>query len=119
MSDVVIVDAVRTPIGKRGGGLSTMHPAEVLGTVQRAIIDRTGIDPSEVGQVIGGCVSQVGEQAFNITRTAWLAAGSSPDDRGHDHRHPVRIEPAGHEPRRRRSSAPEWSTWPSHAVPKR
>ncbi len=66
MSDVVIVDAVRTPIGKRGGGLSTMHPAEVLGTVQRAIIDRTGIDPSEVGQVIGGCVSQVGEQSFNI-----------------------------------------------------
>jgi acetyl-CoA C-acetyltransferase len=71
----VIVDAVRTPIGKRGGGLSTMHPAEVLGTVQKAIIDRTGIAPTEVGQVVGGCVSQVGEQAFNITRTAWLAAG--------------------------------------------
>ena len=72
---IVIVDAVRTPIGKRGGGLSTMHPAEVLSTVQRAIIDRTGIDPNEIGQVVGGCVSQVGEQAFNITRTAWLAAG--------------------------------------------
>jgi acetyl-CoA C-acetyltransferase len=74
-SDVVIIDAVRTPIGKRGGGLSTMHPAEVLSTVQRAIIDRTGVDPSEIGQVVGGCVSQVGEQSFNIARTAWLAAG--------------------------------------------
>jgi acetyl-CoA C-acetyltransferase len=74
-SNVVIVDAVRTPIGKRGGGLSTMHPAEVLSNVQRAIIDRAGIDASEVGQVVGGCVSQVGEQAFNVTRTGWLAAG--------------------------------------------
>jgi acetyl-CoA C-acetyltransferase len=74
-SNVVIVDAVRTPIGRRGGGLSTVHPAEVLSTVQRAIVDRTGIDPSEIGQVVGGCVSQVGEQSFNITRTAWLAAG--------------------------------------------
>ena len=75
MSNVVIVDAVRTPIGKRGGGLSTMHPAETLGHVQRAIVERTGVDPAEVGQVVGGCVSQVGEQSFNITRTAWLAAG--------------------------------------------
>jgi acetyl-CoA C-acetyltransferase len=74
-SSVVIVDAVRTPIGKRGGGLSTMHPAEVLSQVQRAIVDRTGIDPAEVEQVVGGCVSQVGEQSFNVTRTAWLAAG--------------------------------------------
>jgi len=72
---VVIVDAVRTPIGRRGGGLSTMHPAQVLGLVQRASIERSGIDPAEVGQVVGGCVSQVGEQSFNITRTAWLAAG--------------------------------------------
>jgi acetyl-CoA C-acetyltransferase len=75
MSNIVIVDAVRTPIGKRNGGLSTMHPAQVLATVQKAIIDRTGIDPTEIDQVIGGCVSQVGEQAFNITRTAWLSAG--------------------------------------------
>ena len=74
-SDVVIIDAVRTPIGKRGGGLSTMPPAEVLSTVQRALIDRTGVDPTEIGQVVGGCVSQVGEQSFNIARTAWLAAG--------------------------------------------
>ncbi len=74
-NSTVIIDAVRTPIGKRGGGLSTMHPAEVLSQVQRAIIDRTGVDATEVGQVVGGCVSQVGEQAFNIARTAWLAAG--------------------------------------------
>ena len=75
MTNIVIVDAVRTPIGKRGGGLSTLHPAEVLGAVQKAIIERIGIDPALVGQVVGGCVSQVGEQAFNISRTAWLAAG--------------------------------------------
>jgi acetyl-CoA C-acetyltransferase len=74
-SSTVIIDAVRTPIGKRNGGLSTMHPAEVLSQVQRAIIDRTGVDATEVEQVVGGCVSQVGEQAFNIARTAWLAAG--------------------------------------------
>ncbi|CAB4548126.1 MAG: steroid 3-ketoacyl-CoA thiolase [Actinobacteria bacterium] len=75
MTNIVIVDAVRTPIGKRNGGLSTLHPAQVLGTVQKAIVDRTGIDPAEIGQVVGGCVSQVGEQAFNVTRTAWLSAG--------------------------------------------
>ncbi len=75
MTNIVIVDAVRTPIGKRNGGLSTLHPAQVLATVQRAIIDRTGIDPAEVGQVVAGCVSQVGEQAFNVGRTAWLSAG--------------------------------------------
>jgi acetyl-CoA C-acetyltransferase len=74
-NDVVIVEAVRTPVGRRGGGLSTMHPADLLATAQRAVIDRSGIDPAEVGQVVGGCVSQVGEQAFNVTRTAWLTAG--------------------------------------------
>src|SRR6266542_5474970 len=75
MTNVVIVDAVRTPIGRRGGGLSTVHPADLLATVQRELIARTGMDPSEIEQVVGGCVSQVGEQSFNITRTAWLAAG--------------------------------------------
>ncbi len=75
MTDVVIIDAVRTPVGRRNGGLSTMHPGELLGIAQKALIERTGIDPAEVGQVVGGCVSQVGEQAFNIARTAWLAAG--------------------------------------------
>ncbi len=71
----MIIEAVRTPVGRRGGGLATMHPADLLATVQREVIDRSGIDPGAVGQVVGGCVSQVGEQSFNITRTAWLTAG--------------------------------------------
>src|ERR1700736_949302 len=75
MSDVVIIEAVRSPIGRRGGGLSTMHPADLLGAVQKELIDRSGIDPGIVEQVVGGCVSQVGEQSYNVTRTAWLAAG--------------------------------------------
>src|SRR5689334_20387173 len=75
MSDVVIVEAVRSPIGRRGGGLSTMHSADLLAAVLKELIDRSGIDPGEVGQVVGGCVSQVGMQAFNIARTAWLTAG--------------------------------------------
>lgn len=75
MTNVVIVDAVRSPIGKRNGGLSTLHPAELLGIVQKAVVERTGIDPAAVEQVVGGCVSQVGEQSFNVTRTAWLSAG--------------------------------------------
>lgn len=75
MTNVVIVDALRSPIGKRNGGLSTLHPAELLGIVQKAVVERTGIDPAAVEQVVGGCVSQVGEQSFNVTRTAWLSAG--------------------------------------------
>jgi len=75
MSDVVIVEAVRSPVGRRGGGLSTIHPADLLAAVQKAAVERSGIDPAEVGQVVTGCVSQVGEQAFNIGRTAWLSAG--------------------------------------------
>ena len=74
-NSVVIVDAVRTPIGRRNGGLSSCHSVDVLGTVQRALFDRTGIDPLEVGQVVGGCVGQVGMQSMNVTRTAWLTAG--------------------------------------------
>jgi len=75
MTEVVIVEAVRSAIAKRGGGLSSMHPADLLATVQHEVIDRSGIDPGDVGQVVGGCVSQVGEQSFNIARTAWLTAG--------------------------------------------
>jgi acetyl-CoA C-acetyltransferase len=74
-NDVVIVEAVRTPLGRRNGGLATVHPADLLGTVQVAAVERARIDPHDVGQVVGGCVSQVGEQTFNIARTAWLAAG--------------------------------------------
>ncbi len=75
MPDVVIIDAVRTPVGRRNGGLSTVHPSELLGTALQELVSRTGIDPAEVGQVVSGCVSQVGEQSFNIARTSWLAAG--------------------------------------------
>ncbi|MDQ1403593.1 MAG: acetyl-CoA C-acetyltransferase [Actinomycetota bacterium] len=75
MPDVVIVEAVRSPIGRRGGGLSTMHPADLLGAVQKAAIERAGIDPATVDQIVAGCVTAVGEQSFNIGRTAWLSAG--------------------------------------------
>ncbi len=75
MNEVVIVSAVRSPIGKRKGGLAGLHPADLLGAVQRAAVERAGVDPAAVGQVIGGNVSQVGEQSFNIARTAWLAQG--------------------------------------------
>jgi acetyl-CoA C-acetyltransferase len=74
-TDVVIVEAVRSPIGRRNGGLSTVHPADLLANVLRELVARSGVDPAEVGQVVTGCVSQVGEQSFNIGRTAWLSAG--------------------------------------------
>jgi acetyl-CoA C-acetyltransferase len=75
MSEAVIVEAVRTPIGKRGGWLAGLHPTKALGHVQREVIARTGIDPVLVEQVVGGCVTQAGEQGSSITRYAWLAEG--------------------------------------------
>ncbi|GAA3205884.1 thiolase family protein [Nonomuraea helvata] len=77
MRDAVIVQAVRTPIGKGkpGGGLTGVHPVDLLAHTLRALIERSGVDPSLVDDVIGGCVDQVGEQAMNTTRNAWLAAG--------------------------------------------
>ena len=75
MGEPVIVEAVRTPIGKRNGWLSGLHAAEVLGAAQAGLVDRAGIDASLVEQVIGGCVTQAGEQSNNITRTAWLHTG--------------------------------------------
>ncbi len=74
-NDVVIVEAVRAPLGRRNGGLATVHPVDLLAAVQKAAIERVGIDPAEVGQVIAGCVSQTGEQTFDIARGAWLTAG--------------------------------------------
>jgi acetyl-CoA C-acetyltransferase len=71
----VIVEAVRTPIGKRRGALSGLHPAEILGQAQTALVERAGIEAAEVEQMAGGCVTQAGEQAGNVTRTAWLHAG--------------------------------------------
>ncbi|SDG64504.1 acetyl-CoA C-acetyltransferase [Lentzea fradiae] len=75
MGSPVIVGAVRTPIGKRGGRLSGLHAAELLGAAQRGLLDRTGVDPAAVEQAIGGTVTQAGEQSNNITRTSWLHAG--------------------------------------------
>jgi acetyl-CoA C-acetyltransferase len=73
--EVVVIEAVRTPIGRRNGGLSTFHSADLLATVQKEVLERSGIDPTEVEQVVGGCISQVGMQSFNVTRNAWLIAG--------------------------------------------
>jgi acetyl-CoA C-acetyltransferase len=75
MREVFIVEAVRSPLGRRSGGLAGLHPADLLGAVQKACVDRAGVDPAAIGQVIGGCVSQVGEQSFNVARTAWLSTG--------------------------------------------
>ncbi len=71
----VIVEATRSPIGKRNGWLSGLHATELLGAVQRALVDKAGIDAGAVEQVIGGCVTQFGEQSNNVTRVAWLTAG--------------------------------------------
>lgn len=73
--EAVIVDAVRTPIGKRDGVLSGWHPADLLAHTLNALLDRTGADPERIDDVIGGCVSQVGEQGCNVTRNAWVSAG--------------------------------------------
>ncbi len=75
MRDAVVVEAVRTPIGKRNGALRDWHPADLSAHVLAALVDRTGIDPALVDDVVWGCVSQVGEQTNNIGRTAVLAAG--------------------------------------------
>jgi acetyl-CoA C-acetyltransferase len=75
MGDVYIVEAVRSPIGKRGKGLAGLMPADLLGKVQKAALDRSGIPAEKIGQVVGGCVSQVGEQSYNIARIAWLSEG--------------------------------------------
>ncbi|MBV9516023.1 MAG: acetyl-CoA C-acetyltransferase, partial [Mycobacteriaceae bacterium] len=75
MRETVIVEAVRTPVGKRNGGLSGMHAADLSAIVLREIVDRTGIDPAIVDDVVWGCVSQVGDQSSNIGRYSVLAAG--------------------------------------------
>ncbi len=75
MRDAVIVEAVRTPTGKRNGGLSGVHPADLSAHVLKALAERSGLDPALVDDVIWGCVSQVGEQTFDIARTAVLSAG--------------------------------------------
>ncbi len=75
MGNPVIVEATRSPIGKRNGWLSGLHATELLGAVQKALIAKAGIDAGSVEQVIGGCVTQFGEQGNNVTRQSWLVAG--------------------------------------------
>ena len=75
MQDAVIVEAVRTPVGKRNGGLSGVHPADLSAHVLTSLVERTGVDPALIDDVIWGCVGQVGEQTFDIARTAALTAG--------------------------------------------
>jgi acetyl-CoA acyltransferase len=75
MREPVIVDVVRTTFGKSGGALSNWHPADLLGFALTSLFERTGVDPERIDDVIGGCVSQVGEQGTNVTRNGWVAAG--------------------------------------------
>ncbi|MCW2546750.1 MAG: acetyl-CoA C-acyltransferase, partial [Mycobacterium sp.] len=75
MGNPVIVEALRTPIGKRKGAFAGIKPMSLLASVQRGVVERAGIDPSLVEQVIGGTVTQGGEQANHIARYAWLYAG--------------------------------------------
>ena len=75
MTEAYIVDAVRTPVGRRGGGLSRVHPADLGAHSLAALVDRTGIDPAAVEDVVFGCVDTIGGQAGDIARTCWLAAG--------------------------------------------
>jgi len=75
MPEAFIVDAVRTPVGRRNGALSGVHPADLGAHVLRALLERTGVDPGAVDDVYFGCVGQIGAQTGNLARTAWLAAG--------------------------------------------
>ena len=73
--EAVVVDVVRTTFGKRGGALAHWHPTDLLGFAISALLERTGVDPGRIDDVLGGCVAQVGEQSTNVTRNAWVAAG--------------------------------------------
>src|SRR2546423_3755021 len=73
--EAVIVEAVRSPIGKRNGSLKELHPVDLLAEVLKEVVNRAGVDPGQIEDNITGCVSQTGEQSLNIGRNAWLAAG--------------------------------------------
>jgi acetyl-CoA C-acetyltransferase len=75
MPEAVIIEAVRTPIGRRNGWLAGIHPTDLLAVALEAVVARAGIEPDAVEQVVGGCVTQAGEQGANVTRNAWLFAG--------------------------------------------
>src|SRR3954454_21218440 len=76
--EAVIVDTVRTPIGKRNGALSTWHPTDLLGFTLNALFEKCAVDPGLIDDVVGGCVTQAGEQGVNVTRNAWIAGGLPP-----------------------------------------
>ncbi|HEV3134234.1 MAG TPA: acetyl-CoA C-acyltransferase [Acidimicrobiia bacterium] len=73
--EAVIVDTVRTAVGKRKGALATWHPSDLLGLTLRSLLERNDVDPGTIDDVVGGCVTQSGEQGCNVTRNAWVAAG--------------------------------------------
>src|ERR1700749_5174657 len=75
MGNPVIVEATRSPIGKRAGWLSGLHATALLGATQRALVEKAGIDAGDVEQIVGGCVTQGGEQSNNSTRVGWFVAG--------------------------------------------
>src|SRR6266568_5066220 len=79
MAEAYIVEAVRTAVGKRGGTLSQVHPADLGAHILKAVVERSGVDPNAVEDVIFGCIDQIGPQAGDIARTAWLAAGFPED----------------------------------------
>ncbi len=79
MTNAVIVDAIRTPLGRRNGKLKEWHPVDLAAETLNALVERTGLDPATVDDVVMGCVMQVGEQAANVARNAVLAAGLARD----------------------------------------
>ena len=100
MPEAYLVEAVRTPVGKKGGGLAGVHPADLGAHVISALIDRTGVDPALIDDVIFGCVDTIGPQAGDIARTCWLAAGLPEERARRDDRPPVRLVAAGRALRR-------------------
>ena len=94
MATAVIVDAIRTPLGRRNGKLKDWHPVDLASETLNALIERTGIDPADVEDVVTGCTAPLGEQSRNIGRNAWLAAG-----------YPAEV------PQRRRTPASEKTVW--------
>ena len=76
MEDVVIIDAARSAVGRKGGSIGGAHPADMLGQVMMQLLARNNLKSAHVDQVVGGCVNKLASQGMNITRTAWLANGA-------------------------------------------
>ena len=100
--EAVIVDTLRTAIGKRKGALAGWHPTDLLGFAMRSLLERNDVDPALIDDVVGGCVSQAGEQGCNVTRNAWVAAGLPRARPGDERRPPVRFVAASDALRRAR-----------------